>query len=213
MKLDKRVEIESRSVNALIFDMGGVVLFFDHMLTCRRLANLTNHTPAEVYNLIFKEELEQLYDEGKISTREFYRSVMQRLGLNIRFDRYREIWTNIFEENIQMTDLIRRLRKSNHLIYLLSNTNELHFEYVTSRFSIINEFDEYILSYEVGNRKPDISMFRAAMKKSGLPPNKHIYIDDIDEFVRAAQSIGMKGIAFRSTQQLKNELRSNGVVL
>lgn len=191
--------------------MGGVVLFFDHMLICKRLSILSDYSASEIYKIIFTEGLEKRYDEGRISSNEFYEKIIELLKIDILFDEFCEIWSDIFWENTKMWQFIRDLKRIKYKVYLLSNTNELHFQFVKNKFFIINEFDEYILSYIIGYRKPHPKMFQVALEKSGLNVSNHIYIDDKEEFAKAAQSIGMIGINFISINQLKNEFQQNGI--
>lgn len=198
---------------AVIFDVGGVILFCDHMLICSRLANLCEHTPSDIYQFIFMDGLEKLYDEGKISTSEFHEKIRQWLKADIEFDEFRQIWCDIYDENLSITELIKELKRNDYRMYLLSNTNELHFQYIRNKFSVMGEFDEYILSYNIGHRKPSREIFKAVLEKSGLPPSDHIFIDDIKDFVDVAQSMGMRGIVFESSTQLRKALRENGAYL
>ena len=211
--MDGNTNYQSKSKEILIFDMGNVVLFFDHMLICKRLCKLSSYSTFEIYKLIFTNGLEKLFDEGKISSKKFYEKIVETLKVNISFYEFYEIWSNIFEENIEVSHLIKWLKKNKYKIYLLSNTNELHYQYVKNKFNIIKEFDEYFLSYNVGYRKPDLRIFQTVLKKSKLPVNNHIYIDDKEEYVNVAKSIGMRGIVFKSSNQLKKELFKSGIYL
>jgi putative hydrolase of the HAD superfamily len=197
----------------VIFDVGGVILFCDHILICSRLSNLCKHTPSDIYQFIFKDGLEKLYDEGRISTKEFYEKIKQWLKADIEFDEFRQIWCDVYDENSSMTQLIGELKKSNHSMYLLSNTNELHYLHIRNKYKILNEFDDYIISYKIGHRKPSLEIYKAVLEKSGLPPSDHIFIDDMIDFVDVAQSMGMMGIIFKSSTQLRETLRENGVLL
>ena len=213
-KLDHRKITKQAIPNkVVIFDVGGVILFCDHRLICRQLSNLCEHSSSDIYQFIFKDELEKLYDEGRMSTREFYEKIKELLQVGIEFDEFCQIWSDVYEENLSVTQLIKELKKSNHKMYLLSNTNELHYLHIRNKYKILDEFDDYILSYKVGHRKPSRVIFESALKKSGLPAGNHIYIDDMEEYVDVAQSIGMTGIVFKSSTQLRKELRENGVLL
>jgi len=195
----------------VIFDVGGVILFCDHGLICDRLSALSKHSPSEIYQFIFRDGLEKLYDEGKLSTKEFYEKIAKLPKIDIEFDRFCKIWSDVYEENLSVTQLIKELKKNDLKLYLLSNTNELHYLHIRNKYKILDEFDDYILSYQVGHRKPNREIFDTVLKKSGLPPSAHIFIDDVKDFVDVAQSMGMRGIVFESTTKLKKELEEAGV--
>lgn len=212
-KIDKKMTKKSGSNKVLIFDVGGVILSCDHRLICKRLSNLCEHSSSDIYQFIFRDGLEKLYDEGRLSTKEFYEKIKELLKVDMEFDKFCQIWSDAYEENLSVTQLIKELKKSNYKMYLLSNTNELHYLHIRNKYKIMDEFDDYILSYKVGHRKPSRVIFESALKKSGLPASNHIYIDGMEEYVDVAQSIGMTGIVFKSSTQLRKELRENRVLL
>jgi HAD superfamily hydrolase (TIGR01509 family) len=72
---------------------------------------------------------------------------------------------------------------------------------------ILQTFDKWILSHEVGSKKPSIEIFQKAMEWASVKPEKILLIDDIQRHVEVAISLGMQGIHFRSAQQLKEELK------
>ena len=53
-----------------------------------------------------------------------------------------------------------KLKNNSYKLYILSNTNALHFKYLKNKFKILSEFDDYILSYRSGHRKPNPIIFK-----------------------------------------------------
>jgi putative hydrolase of the HAD superfamily len=64
-------------------------------------------------------------------------------------------------------------------------------------------FDKWILSYEVGFKKPAIEIYQKAIEWASVGPKKILFIDDIKKYVDVAVSLGMQGIHFISSSQLK----------
>lgn len=191
----------------IVFDLGNVILEFDHRIVTTRLAQLSRVSEKGIHDLIFGGNLENTYDSGKIHSREFYQGVVRSLDIDIPFEEFRDIWTRIFTSNEEMCDLIRTLKKRYRLI-LLSNTNEMHFDYAFGAFEILRAFDDYVLSYRVGARKPDPKVYLAALQRAGCHAGQCIYIDDKEEYVWAARRLGIQAIVFENTQQLRGELRA-----
>jgi putative hydrolase of the HAD superfamily len=67
-------------------------------------------------------------------------------------------------------------------------------------------FDKWILSYEVGFKKPAIEIFQKAIAWASVKPPKILFIDDIKTHVDVAISLGMQGVHFTSAHQLKDAL-------
>jgi HAD superfamily hydrolase (TIGR01509 family) len=71
---------------------------------------------------------------------------------------------------------------------------------------MMRTFDKWILSYEVGFKKPAIEIYQKAIKWASVEPKKILFIDDMKKHVDVAVSLGMQGIHFISASQLKEEL-------
>jgi len=198
--------VESKLIKAIIFDLGNVILNFDHKIACKRLSEKSNFSSEYIYNYIFNNYLEELYDKGKISSNKFYRTICKSLGIKISYQEFYEIWGDIFWLNPGMDKILKSLKRKIKII-LLSNTNEIHFSYVKKRFNILKEIDEFVLSFKIGARKPENEIFLCALKKIKLPPKNVLYVDDIIEFVNVAKRIGFNGIVFGSPTQLESDLK------
>jgi HAD superfamily hydrolase (TIGR01509 family) len=172
----------------IIFDLGKVILDFDHRTITKRLSVRSGIPEERIYEVIFGGSRESLYDRGEVTSRDFYVDVVGSLGMVISFQEFRDIWTRIFTANGGVCALIRRLKKRHKLI-LLSNTNEMHFDYVLNRFEILKAFDHYVVSHQVGERKPHSKIYMVALEMAGCPAEACLYIDDVEPFVIAARRL------------------------
>jgi putative hydrolase of the HAD superfamily len=198
-------------IAALAFDLGNVLVKVDHQRFCRSLAALTGETPQEVYDAVFHTGLEPDYDTGRISSREFHRRVLEHFGLNLPFPRFRQIWNEIFDPLEDMEEVVARLAQR-YPLYMLSNTNELHFQYIQEYFaSLLSYFRAFILSYQVGSRKPEPQIFQALLRQAGLPPEQILYLDDREDFVAVARSHGLVAWHFVTPREFKERLKAEGL--
>ena len=83
----------------IIFDVGNVILPFDPLRLCRVLAQHADRTAEEVYELIYKSDLERRFEEGKIDGRQFTDGVAEVLGVSLEYDWFRNLWSDMFTEN------------------------------------------------------------------------------------------------------------------
>jgi glucose-1-phosphatase len=192
-------------IELVIFDLGKVILDFDHMITCNKLAKYSKKDALYIYNFIFKSELLENYEKGKISSMEMFSAVSDELEIDIPFIQFKEIWSDIFSLNDGIEQLIKRVRLHSK-IAILSNTDEMHFEHIRDNVEIIKDFDWIFLSYEIGFRKPEKEIFVYAINKTGIAPEKIIFIDDIQEFVNEANKLGINGILYTDIDNLKINL-------
>jgi putative hydrolase of the HAD superfamily len=201
----------TNSIKAIIFDLGKVIVDFDHLTICRKLAEYSPCAPQQTYDKIFTSGLEAQFDRGQISPEDFFNTIRSELNINIGIDLFREIWNNIFSLNHGIEDIIQRL-KGKYKLLCLSNTNQWQFEFCMQAFPVLNCFDSFILSFKVGEKKPQQIIFRKAVENAGVFPHECLYIDDVKEFIKAAESMQIKGIQFISVAQLEKELGQYGVL-
>ena len=198
-------------IAALAFDLGNVLVKVDHLRFCRRLAAVAGWTPQEVYAAVFQTGLEPCYDTGRISSEEFHRRVQDHFGLDLPFPRFRQMWAEIFDPLEDMEAVAARLARRYHL-YLLSNTNELHFQYIQEKYAaLLSHFRALTLSYLVGSRKPEPQIFQALIRETGLPPAQILYTDDNEDFVATARSHGLVAWNFTSPRDFKEQLSLTGL--
>jgi len=199
------------STEVILFDLGNVILPFNHFQIAEKLSRFTLRKefvdPRKIFSYLFDFQNGAVngYEVGEVSSSEFFRSLKDVLRLSISFEEFKPIWNDIFWENLEVSEIIRSWKGKKRL-GLLSNTNPLHFEYILSKFPVVRVFDQWILSHEVGFKKPAREIFQKAIGWAGITPRKILFIDDMKNHVEVALSLGMQGIHFISSQQLKEEL-------
>jgi len=202
-------EIQNKK-GTLFFDMGNVILFFDHKKACQTLANRFHLSHEDIYSKIFSSGLENDFEAGKITGNQFYKMCCTTLKISCDSEYFRKVWVNVFSENKPVTTLIQKLKPGYELI-LLSNTNQWHFEQEYNEYEVIRLFDKYVLSYNVGCLKPDKEIYESALTLASNR-NRLLYIDDIAEYVAAAQSFGIKSFHFKDAAGLEEYLKENKFV-
>ncbi|MGM0366690.1 MAG: HAD family hydrolase [Actinomycetota bacterium] len=194
------------TVKLVILDIGNVILKFDHRITCSKLSAYSDYSEDKIYSMVFEDNLFFLYEQGKISSKDYFNKVRDRLGLNIRYEQFYPIWGDIFSIIEEMEEVIFSLERKAKL-YALSNTDELHFLYLKNKFSIFEHFNQSILSYEVGACKPDKKIYRKALETAGLPASEALFVDDIAENAEAFRKMGGKAVVFRGVDDLKGHFK------
>jgi HAD superfamily hydrolase (TIGR01509 family) len=97
-------------------------------------------------------------------------------------------------------------------LYLLSNTNEVHYAHLQGNFNVARHFKELILSFQVGLAKPNRLIYEEVLKRSGLSAAECIFIDDLAVNIAAARDlVGMHTIQFVGIDDLKVRLAEYGV--
>jgi len=198
-------------IEVILFDLGNVILPFNHFQIAEKLSRFAQRKefqdPQKIFSFLFDFEKGIIndFDVGKVSPPEFFQSIKEKLDLSISFDLFLPIWNHIFLEDQEVSQIILSL-KGRRRLGLLSNTDPLHFDYILSNFPVMRTFEKWILSYEVGFKKPAIEIYQKAIEWASVEPEKILFIDDMKRYVEVAISLGMQGIHFISAEQLKKEL-------
>ena len=197
-------------IKLITFDLGNVLVQVDHMEFCRRLAVLTPLAPEDIFNYVFNGSLEPEYDTGKITSQEFYTHIIAQFKVAIDFDRFARWWNSLFSPIPEMEEVVIQLAQ-NYPLFLLSNTNALHFDHIFSNYPILKHFTKFILSYKVGSRKPEHGIYEHLIRQSGVLPGQILFIDDKMPFVTAAQEHGIQAWQFTVCDVLKQQLKVYGL--
>jgi FMN phosphatase YigB (HAD superfamily) len=197
-------------IEVILYDLGNVILPYNHYQIAEKLSRFSRRiefqNPANVFSYLFDFENGAVngYEVGRISSVQFFQSLKEFLGLSLSFEEFIPIWNDIFLENQEVSQIILS-QKGKWKLGLLSNTNPLHFDYIFSKFPVIRAFDQWILSHEVGFKKPAVEIYQKAIEWARVEPRRILFIDDIEKHVEVAVSLGMYGIHFSSAERLKEE--------
>jgi len=205
--------MHNNKIKGIIFDLGNVLLDFNHMLAAERLSGFTEKNGSQIYELFFDSQQTGLFEEGKISGEDFFRQVKKMLGLKITYEEFVPIWNEIFyftDKNNQVYNLARKLKNS-YRVALLSNINLLHLEYIKRTFPILDAFHNILTSCELGARKPQPQIYLKTLDVLGVAPEEAFYTDDRPELIDAAKKLGVNGFVFTGFEQLKEDFLYAGV--
>ena len=120
------------------------------------------------------------------------------------------LWCDHFTLDRGSYAILKRTAK-NVPTYLLSNTNALHIDFIRERYEFPNLVRGAILSHELGLRKPDPAIYRAALKMSGTKPEETVFVDDLKPNVESAGKMGFQAIRFRNAEDLRRRFDDLGL--
>jgi putative hydrolase of the HAD superfamily len=198
-------------VSDVVFDVGRVLIDFsyDQFAATLRRQGAVCAGPED-----FLEQVDLVgYEHGEISSDEFLRQVNELLTDPLPVAELKDAWNNLFSPIREMLVVAGAL-KPHCGVYLLSNTSELHWQYLQEAFGLDKICHDRLASYEVGAMKPTPEIFTAACHRFDLRPESTVFIDDLEENVKGAIACGWHGIWHRSVATSKAELqRLTGVEL
>lgn len=200
-------------IKAIIFDLGNVLINFDHRIAARKISPFADKPPEEIYNLFFDSKVTRDFEEGKISPQDFFLKVKSTLNLKLDYDKFLPIWNEIFfftQENKDLYNLANNLKKQYRLT-ILSNINALHFDYLKKEFPIFDAFHYLVTSFETGSAKPSLLIYQKALYLLKTSPQETLYIDDRQDLVREALKLKLRSYVYKGVEQLKKDFLVNGI--
>ncbi len=178
---------------AIIFDIGNVIVRFDYQLALNGLSGQSEKSPHDVKAAL--EDLKELYEQGGMDRATFLSAVRKEIHYRGSDADLERIWKEIFTINEPMATLVKALH-GRYPLYLLSNTSDLHIEYVTTEYPIFVHFKDGVYSHEAKMTKPNPAIFKHATDRFGVDPARTIYIDDLKANIDAALAHGLVAIHY-----------------
>ncbi|MFM7072833.1 MAG: HAD family hydrolase [Planctomycetota bacterium] len=190
------------------FDLGNVLLDFDHAIACRNVAEITGLAPEVVRQTIFRSGLELRYEGGELTTEEFHLEFESRTGTKVSLDALMLACSDMFTVKPGMAAILAELRAAGHRLGLLSNTNVAHwrFVYPTRYNELWPHFEVFALSFELKSLKPMPRIYEQAAELARVPATSIFFVDDRADNVANAEAVGMDAIRFESAMQVRQEL-------
>ncbi|HEX4197004.1 MAG TPA: HAD-IA family hydrolase [Caulobacteraceae bacterium] len=200
---------DSAPFQALVFDLGGVLVAHDNPVMYARLASrCAGGCSAETVVAL----LRQTDWSAGIPVEALHQQLRAELGYAPGWDDFVADWCCHFEVDHSMLAFVERLGAHNRVM-LFSNTNRQHWEFlVDATDGRLARLEPY-LSHEIGLTKPQIRSFEVVAEKAGIDPGRSVFFDDVAENVEGARRAGFQAELFENQAKLQAFLTAKGVRL
>ena len=197
------------NISTIIFDLGGVVLNLDIQQSLRAFSEISDLTEKDIYNKFVDNDWAIAFEKGEIAPSVFRDSVRSSFNNNLTDAQIDRAWdAMLLELPYARLKLLNNLRPKYQTL-VLSNTNAIHvqtFDRIVSATSggklIYDFFDKVYFSNEMGMRKPDPEIYSYVLEENKLDPSKTLFIDDMEENIVGAKSLGIKTVHLTNQDDL-----------
>ena len=186
-----------KNIKNIVFDLGGVLVDLDFKSTINGLQKAGFTNVKEQLQAFDQDGIFKKFELGEISADEFRASIRKNSSVSLTDEEVDSLWNlMLLEIPREKLELILDLR-SKYMVYLLSNTNSIHWDYVCKNafnyrgFRMDDYFEETFLSYEMHLAKPDKAIFEKMLNDANLLPEETLFIDDLEANCKAAEEIGI----------------------
>jgi glucose-1-phosphatase len=205
-----------RRIEALLFDLGRVVIDLDQARAHARWAELARvpirDIAALVRERIFAKEAYCRHERGEISDAQFFAHLRQQLKLALSDAQFLDGWNSIFIGEIPGIRRVLANLQGLLPLYAFTNTNVAHHAYWSRHFhDLLAPFRKIYLSHEIGARKPEPAAFRTVVADMGLAPDRVLFFDDSAENVAGARACGLMAVEVTTAAQIEATLCDLGV--
>ncbi|OGR64522.1 MAG: hypothetical protein A2X30_00365 [Elusimicrobia bacterium GWB2_63_16] len=198
-------------LDAIIFDLGGVILNLEYE---RTITEFKKDLPALDASVFYGKEAQlpfySEYEIGRISTADLVSRFNVHHGSSFSGDLFKTCWNAmILDFPPRRIALLQRLRASGKRVFLLSNINELHDLAVEESYARLGHpekfhdlFDKVYYSYQVGRRKPNADIFELVLSENRLRPDRCLFIDDSAHHVLGAKKTGLHAVHLQKPETI-----------
>ena len=186
-----------KNIKNIVFDLGGVLVDLDFKSTINGLQKAGFTNVKEQLQAFDQDGIFKKFELGEISADEFRASIRKNSSVSLTDEEVDSLWNlMLLEIPREKLELILDLR-SKYMVYLLSNTNSIHWDYVCKNafnyrgFRMDDYFEETFLSYEMHLAKPDKAIFEKMLQDANLLPEETLFIDDLEANCKAAEEVGI----------------------
>lgn len=205
------------NIKNIIFDFGGVIFNIDHGKVEKAFRKLGLDNFEELFNQATQSSIFRDFEVGALSPDEFRQGIREITGLQVTDDVLDWTWNEILcDYPPHRIDLLREIA-SNYRLFLLSNTNIIHYDHYITMFKdlfgydFLSLFEDTFWSFKIGKRKPDPDPYLHIMDKCSLIPEETLFIDDSIQNITIARELNLQAFHLNNGMDV-TELFDNAVL-
>ena len=200
-------------IKTIFFDIGGVLIDIHPERTYQYLSDSAD-VEVSMVKESFPWDAHDQYERGIMNNEDWFITYKESLPQPCCLKRsdFWNAWKLLLGEEKNTVNILEALNKQ-YSIWLLSNTNPKHIQdEIEKRYLFPSLVNGAVYSFDVGVRKPEQEIYEIAMQRANANPQECLFIDELLENIQAAKQIGIEGIHFISSEQLKQELVHLGII-
>jgi len=190
--------MKKSGIKNIVFDLGNTLIYFDYGYFYDGIARLEkNLNVTKIKSFIHEKKLGDRLCKGTLRPGDFFKILKKKFNLKISYSDFIYLYSDIFWTNTQMKNFLEKIINVKRFkVFLLSNTDPAHMNFINRNFPFVKLIKNKVLSYKVGSVKPKLTIFNYLVKKYNLNKKETVLIDDLTQNVKAAQHFGIHAIKY-----------------
>jgi glucose-1-phosphatase len=178
----------------VILDLGGVIIdiYPQRVINALHELNKSSISEDDILKKIKELQLVEKHEVGILTDQDFLLELSHLTQCN-DLEALKYSWFQMLGDIPKVRiDVIERLKET-HKVFLLSNTNSLHSDYIQNYLkkshntSFEQLFDKVYLSQHIGHRKPNVAIYEHILNESGIDVKTAVFVDDVFENAKSAE--------------------------
>lgn len=187
-------------IKNIIFDYGNVIFSIDFLIAQKAWTDLGIKNVEQFFGHRQQDEIFSMFERGDTPAAEFRNRIREKAGKpELTDEQIDNAWNSmllgIAEGN---HDLLLKV-KQKYRTFLLSNINEIHYDFIMDHLKQKYDFDgndhlfeKVYYSHLMGKRKPNADIFEQVLAENGLDPKETLFIDDSPQHLATAEQLGIQ---------------------
>jgi glucose-1-phosphatase len=198
-----------KSIDALLFDLGGVIIDLDVNRIITTWAANAKCDEAELrarYTFV-ADPYYKRHEKGEISANDYFASLRNSLDIDISDEAFLEGWNAIFLDEVPGIAALLEGAAKTWPLYAFTNSNPAHEAYWSRRYAkTLGHFRHVFVSSTIGLRKPDAEAFAHITNETGIPATRMMFFDDSLENVEGARRCGLQAVHVTSQKSVPDAI-------
>lgn len=200
-----------RAVDAVIFDLGGVLIDWNPRHLYRKLFDDAAEMETFLHEVCAHSwNLEQ--DRGRPWAQAIAELTAVHPDKAELIAAYRGRWMEMLKGPIAGTvAILETLHAADVPLYALTNWSAETYPIAEELYGFLGLFRGVVVSGRIGLVKPDAAIYTHTVERFGVVPARTVFIDDSAKNVAGAEAIGLRGLHFTGPEALARDLGALGL--
>ena len=199
-------------IKNIIFDWGGVLIHLDKARCTEAFRKLGVEVSDELTNPYGQRADLMDFEKGLMTLEEFHDTVRRIYAPNLTDEQIDDAWSALLLDIPRYKLEILLELKQHYRLFLLSNTNAVHWKEGRNRFDYKGYkaedfFDQIFLSHEIHELKPSAEAFLKVAQLAGIKPEETLFVDDLEESCKSAEALGFQTFCPLANTDWRSELK------
>jgi FMN phosphatase YigB (HAD superfamily) len=207
-----------QGIKNIIFDYGNVIFSIDFAKTQQAFANLGIPNVEQFFGHLQQDALFDAFDKGEIATDAFRTQLRLKTGSpDLTDTQIDDAWCAMLLGIAPGNHELLLQLKPRYRTFLLSNINDIHYNYIMRYLKTDFGFDgnghlfeKAYYSHLMGKRKPNADIFEQVLQEQGLNPAETLFIDDSPQHLATAQKLGLNTFLMKAPDTLQQFITRSG---